>query len=539
MYKDYHYLFRCVQELQYLVTGTTIMEIFSQEKDKICFHIPTNENPLKHLIISCNPQLPFIIIRNDFYKAKKNTLNFFTNLLPAKIKGIRIANNDRIINLSTDKSEMIYLIRGGNTNLISIDNDNNVDAFKKMNNIKDTFIAELHSLIFLTKFEDYTLPHGEFSLNYNEIKSQFPFLSKKLFYEIKKRIEPSKPDDDNIKAVSCINEIIYEKIFVGIDNNSEMLFQPETFHRNESDSGKSFTDYNKAIQYYITHKFKYNNFIQTKKFLSSNLEKETAILSSKLNNLKSRIEKGSRENEYYNYGNLLLSNLGSVENNIKMIELTDYKTDSPIKIKLDPKLSAADNANLYFEKAKDEKKNYKISKELYETSKKKFETYINFRDRVLTINSIDELMEIKNLLNFRESIGKKKVEDKISYREYVLDNKYRVFVGRDSKSNDLLTVKYAKQNDYWFHARGLPGSHVVLRVDNPKEGIPKNILNNVASIAAFYSKAKTAKIAPVAYTLRKFVRKNKNMNPGQVLLSKESVLLVKPEIPNNAVEIEE
>ncbi|PKL87114.1 MAG: hypothetical protein CVV23_17000, partial [Ignavibacteriae bacterium HGW-Ignavibacteriae-2] len=135
--------------------------------------------------------------------------------------------------------------------------------------------------------------------------------------------------------------------------------------------------------------------------------------------------------------------------------------------------------------------------------------------------------------------GKKKVEDKISYREYVLDNKYRVFVGRDSKSNDLLTVKYAKQNDYWFHARGLPGSHVVLRVDNPKEGIPKNILNNVASIAAFYSKAKTAKIAPVAYTLRKFVRKNKNMNPGQVLLSKESVLLVKPEIPNNAVEIEE
>jgi predicted ribosome quality control (RQC) complex YloA/Tae2 family protein len=318
-----------------------------------------------------------------------------------------------------------------------------------------------------------------------------------------------------------------------------MLFQPETFHRNESDSGKSFTDYNKAIQYYITHKFKYNNFIQTKKFLSSNLEKETAILSSKLNNLKSRIEKGSRENEYYNYGNLLLSNLGSVENNIKMIELTDYKTDSLIKIKLDPKLSAADNANLYFEKAKDEKKNYKISKELYETSKKKFETYINFRDRVLTINSIDELMEIKNLLNFRESIGKKKVEDKISYREYVLDNKYRVFVGRDSKSNDLLTVKYAKQNDYWFHARGLPGSHVVLRVDNPKEGIPKNILNNVASIAAFYSKAKTAKIAPVAYTLRKFVRKNKNMNPGQVLLSKESVLLVKPEIPNNAVEIEE
>ena len=106
-------------------------------------------------------------------------------------------------------------------------------------------------------------------------------------------------------------------------------------------------------------------------------------------------------------------------------------------------------------------------------------------------------------------------------------------MGRDSRENDYLSIKFAKQNDYWFHSRGLPGSHVLLRVENTKEIIPKNILKQVASIAAFYSKAKTAKVAPVSYTFAKFVHKKKGMEPGQVLLQRENVLLVKPEIPKN------
>ncbi|MCB9205734.1 MAG: DUF814 domain-containing protein [Ignavibacteriales bacterium] len=108
-----------------------------------------------------------------------------------------------------------------------------------------------------------------------------------------------------------------------------------------------------------------------------------------------------------------------------------------------------------------------------------------------------------------------------------------------AKSNDYSFVKFAKQNDYWFHARGLPGSHVVIRVDNVKEGIPKDIIKKGASLAAYYSKAKTAGTAPVSYTLAKFVYKKKGMEPGKVFLTKESTLLVKPEIPKNCILIDE
>ena len=117
------------------------------------------------------------------------------------------------------------------------------------------------------------------------------------------------------------------------------------------------------------------------------------------------------------------------------------------------------------------------------------------------------------------------------FKHYLIENKYHVYVGKDSQNNDLLTTKFAKQNDYWFHARSVSGSHVILRVENTKEAIPKNILKKIASLAAYHSKAKTAGIVPVSYTLKKYVVKRKGTPTGQVSLLKEEVLLVKPAIP--------
>ncbi len=112
-------------------------------------------------------------------------------------------------------------------------------------------------------------------------------------------------------------------------------------------------------------------------------------------------------------------------------------------------------------------------------------------------------------------------------------------MGKDSKSNDLLTLKFAKQNDYWFHARAVPGSHVILRVENTKEAIPKSVLKKVASLAAYHSKAKTAGLVPVSYTFKKYVVKRKGMEPGKVALLKEDTILVTPEIPEGVEFVDE
>ena len=114
-----------------------------------------------------------------------------------------------------------------------------------------------------------------------------------------------------------------------------------------------------------------------------------------------------------------------------------------------------------------------------------------------------------------------------------------MYVGKDSKNNDLLTTKFAKQNDYWFHARSVSGSNVVLRVENTKEAIPKNVLKRTAALAAYHSKAKTAGVVPVAYTFKKYVIKKKGFPIGTVHLLKEDVLLVKPEIPKGCEFVKE
>lgn len=106
---------------------------------------------------------------------------------------------------------------------------------------------------------------------------------------------------------------------------------------------------------------------------------------------------------------------------------------------------------------------------------------------------------------------------------------YKIYVGKDAKNNDRLTFGFAKPNDIFLHARGVSGSHVIIR-NSSREFPQKPILQFAASIAAHYSKARTSGIVPVVYSMRKFVKKAKG-KPGAVLLDREEVILVKPEIP--------
>ncbi|NMB80299.1 MAG: DUF814 domain-containing protein [Ignavibacteria bacterium] len=125
-----------------------------------------------------------------------------------------------------------------------------------------------------------------------------------------------------------------------------------------------------------------------------------------------------------------------------------------------------------------------------------------------------------------------------NYRQFIIENKYHLYVGKNSKNNDELKTRFAKQNDLWFHARSVSGSHVVLRIENTKEPVPKNIIKKAASVAAYYSKAKTSKLASVSYTFKKYVTKRKDLEPGQVILLREQVILVPPEIPDGCVAVD-
>jgi predicted ribosome quality control (RQC) complex YloA/Tae2 family protein len=106
-----------------------------------------------------------------------------------------------------------------------------------------------------------------------------------------------------------------------------------------------------------------------------------------------------------------------------------------------------------------------------------------------------------------------------------------VLIGRSNEGNDHLTLHLARPEDYWLHAHGVPGSHVVLRRGKAKDEPSKQALLEVASWAAFYSQARSAGTVPVLVTRKKYVRKPRKAPPGTVTCERERMLMVKPKEP--------
>jgi predicted ribosome quality control (RQC) complex YloA/Tae2 family protein len=126
--------------------------------------------------------------------------------------------------------------------------------------------------------------------------------------------------------------------------------------------------------------------------------------------------------------------------------------------------------------------------------------------------------------------GESEVINNVSQRkfyEYTLPGEWKVIAGKTDSDNDFLSTKMAKQDDYWFHVRGMPGSHVILRA-KPGEEPDRKILKKAAAIAAYHSKARKGGVVAVSCTRARFVTKPKGAKPGSVQIRKESVLKVRP-----------
>ena len=114
--------------------------------------------------------------------------------------------------------------------------------------------------------------------------------------------------------------------------------------------------------------------------------------------------------------------------------------------------------------------------------------------------------------------------------EYVLPGGHRVLAGKTDADNDRLSLKIAGANDWWFHVRGMPGSHVVLQMADDQSPDRKT-LQQAAAIAAYHSKARSGGVVAVSGTLARHVSKPRGAKPGSVSIRKERVFKVRPALP--------
>ena len=271
-------------------------------------------------------------------------------------------------------------------------------------------------------------------------------------------------------------------------------------------------------------------FVETlRKRAVKEVRKELKRLERLKKNLSKDLGKAARSEEFRLYGNLLTTHFDRLEKGMEKITLPDFSEKGEVIIPLDSTLGPQQNITRYFKKAqKGEKGREKIKRRL-RSVEKSISARSDSLDKLLKVDSPGELLEFIPQRDSSSSRQREKSGE--DFRRFVLDKHHTVFVGRNAAENDLLTHKFSSKRDLWFHAKGIAGSHVILKGGNPST--PPDILKTTASIAAYYSKARNSKIVPVAYTEKRYVWKPKKSPPGTAAIERETVLFVHPSIPSS------
>lgn len=219
-------------------------------------------------------------------------------------------------------------------------------------------------------------------------------------------------------------------------------------------------------------------------------------------------------------GDLILTYAHLIESGKDFIECEDYESGKTVRIKIDPKKSAHENAAVYYETYKKEASGYEELINEIEVAQKKLEALEKAYNEIL---NEPNPVRIEQLL--RKDTKPKQQEKKTHPGLDYTINGWYILVGRDANENDELLRHHVKGSDMWLHVRDFPGGYVFIKYRAGKT-VPLEILLDAANLAIYYSKARSAKRADLYYTQVKYLRRAKNGPKGLVIPTQEKNLSV-------------
>ncbi|MDF0651414.1 MAG: NFACT family protein [Nitrospira sp.] len=265
------------------------------------------------------------------------------------------------------------------------------------------------------------------------------------------------------------------------------------------------------------------------RFLKKSLKKQVRLIEA----WRSDLSRATAYRDYAKYGELIKANLGAIAKGADHIEMTDYFDDRlpTITIPLDPMKSPQGNMDDYFRK---HRKFLAAERELRPRIERTEQDVCRIRQELKDIEqgtwipaavspahlnafSIVRATTDKNQLAADQRHG--------PFRRFTSTDGLPIFVGRNARENDELTFGLAKSDDLWLHARGTPGSHVVVRLSKGTDPPPET-LRDAAMLALLYSDLKKSGKGDVIYTRRKWVKKAKGQAPGAVVVTQDKSIFV-------------
>ncbi len=536
-----------VNEAKEILINAKIDKIHQPQKDEIIISLRTLKGNTK-LHISANPNFPRIYLTNNKFDNPEVAPMFCMllrkHLLSYKIISVSQYDFERIIifelqgydelaDLTTKK--LIIELMGKYSNIILIDSENKViDSIKRID-ISTSTVRQILPML------TYTFPQKQDKLN--PLESDLNHIS----------INPDNPENDILSKIYGIGKItareicyIAEKtnynnaltsVFDDIRKNN---FKPCVIYNSDSSpldfsateikqyEGKLNVIYTETIseaieKYYFEKatKQKLNNFsYQLEKLLSNNIDR----CNKKLKIFRQQLLDSANRENFKQYGELITANIYQIKEGVSEVKVLNYfdKNYPEITIKLSPELSPSQNAQKYFQKYNKAKTTEAQSEIQIKITEKELNYLESVADALTRAETIQEILEIKEEFTTEGYItatdNKKKKKQKseaFKPKEFEIDG-YRVYVGKNNRQNDYLTLKIARSHDMWLHTKNIPGSHVII-VKKQDEEIPDKIIIEAAKLAAANSKAKSGAKTPVDFTEVKNVKKPSGAKPGMVI----------------------
>lgn len=569
MLGNYFTLINVSRSIHEHCVGHRISEAYSQEKQQLC--IVVGSHPVRTIVVSCEPSQNYLYVHEGNFRARKNSVDLFPAAKGKGILSVACDTSDRVVLISMeDKLSLECEMFGSRANVFLWRHENTAPVASDV--LVDVFLKkkELHGSRRATKdrlspppfhqiLTDQGIFLGTMRSNHNEkilqsLKKTLPVLGSTLAREILVRanVDPSTPtslvtDRELAKIFPEMSRIVAELTMPVQDRQARIYFYERSplclslirLRTYDEMRVETFADISTAIRRYIGMSLSASTFGDEKQKLTAWIEKEEEKAAHTRSKIALELAESDRSAAYELNGKLIMANIHRLRKGLKSASLENHlssnEADRMAAIQLDPALTPVANAERYFEKAKKAKIAARESEERVRNLDRRLTALRALGNELGEISSSEALKEFissnKEELKLLGFMTAKEKEDLPPFRIFNVEGGFQVLAGKSSENNDMLTTKYAKPNDLWFHCRGSSGSHVVLKVNSAPGEPSKSAIHQAASIAAYYSKMKNASSVPVVMAEKKYVRKPKGGPAGTVVLDREKVLFVEPKLP--------
>lgn len=556
-----------VQELNDTICGGKINKIAQPENDELMLTIKNQKNQYR-LLISAGASLPLIYLTQVNKHSPMTAPNFCMLLRKhigsGKILRVWQPGLERIINFEIEhlnelgdvcRKTLVVEIMGKHSNIIFCNEEGMIiDSIKHVS-------LQMSSVREVLPGRTYFIPETQHKWNPLEVSAETfaaeisakPMALAKALYTTFTGISPLTAEEichraslESAQSANSFSELelthlyrIFSFIMEDVKNGT---FTPNIIFQGEEPvdfSSIQLTQYqDKTTAKYPTISEVLENYYAVKNTItrirqkSSDLRRivQTALERNrkKYDLQLKQLKDTEKRDKHKVYGELINTYGYNLEPGAKKLEALNYYTNEMITIPMDPTLTPQENAKKNFDKYNKLKRTFEALTDLIEETQDEIKHLESISTSLDIALSEEDLVQVKEeLMDYgyikRKYTGKKvKITSKPFH--YLSSDGFHMYVGKNNFQNDELTFKIATGNDWWFHAKGAPGSHVIVKANN--EELPDRTFEEAARLAAYYSKNRSAEKVEIDYVEKKHVKKTNGGKPGFVIYHTNYSMLI-------------